>query len=81
MNLQRLILTFTREGVEIRALYRTKSGPNPGTKGRAREVTALVRAGLHDALEALQGGPVVNAGGARTLIAWDTIAVLELVND
>ena len=28
-----------------------------------------------------QAGPVVNAGGARTLIAWDTIAVIELVND
>jgi len=28
-----------------------------------------------------QAGPVVNAGGARTLIAWDTIAILELVND
>jgi len=24
---------------------------------------------------------VVNAGGARTLISWDTIAWLKLVND
>ena len=32
-------------------------------------------------LDVYPAGPVVNAAGARTLIAWDTIAVLELVND
>jgi len=32
-------------------------------------------------LDTFPAGPVVLAGGARTLIAWDTIAVLELVND
>jgi len=32
-------------------------------------------------LDVYPAGPVVNVSGARTLIAWDTIAVLELVND
>ncbi len=26
-------------------------------------------------------GPVINVGGARTLIAWDAVAVVELIND
>lgn len=56
MTLQRLVLTFTpREGIEIRALYRTKQGSNPGTKARRREVTEIVRDGLTQALEALEG--------------------------
>jgi hypothetical protein len=37
MNLQRLVLTFgPRGGVEIRTLYRTQDGSNPGTKARQR---------------------------------------------
>jgi hypothetical protein len=56
MSLQRLVLTFKPEGVEIRALYRTKQGPNPGTKARRRTVEDLARTGLRDALEALEGG-------------------------
>ncbi len=32
-------------------------------------------------LDTYPAGPVVLAGGARTLISWDTIAVVELVND
>lgn len=56
MTLQRLVLTFNPEGVEVRALYRSKNGPNPGTKARAREVQELVPTGLQDALEALEGG-------------------------
>ena len=56
MTLQRLVLTFTpREGVEIRALYHTKQGPNPGTKARRREASGLARDGLTRALQALQG--------------------------
>jgi hypothetical protein len=44
MTLPRLMLTFNREGVEIRALYRTKQGPNPGTKARRREITEIADA-------------------------------------
>ena len=56
MSLQRLVLTFKPDGVEVRALYRNMNGPNPGTKARAREVQELARTGLQDALEALEGG-------------------------
>jgi hypothetical protein len=59
MTLQRLVLTFKREGVEIRALYRKKDGPAPNTKACRREVTELARSGLQDALEALQGAECV----------------------
>jgi len=55
MTLQRLVLTFKPGGLEVRTLYRSKSGPNPGTKARRREVSELVRTGLQDALEALEG--------------------------
>jgi hypothetical protein len=56
VTLRRLILTFKPEGIEIRALYRTKQDPNPGTKACRREVEELARAGLRQALEALEGG-------------------------
>ena len=68
-ELQRLILTFTREGVEIRTLYRTKHGPHPGTKARSREVTELARSGLTRALEALDsevGAECVGTSGFTT---------------
>jgi len=57
MTLQRLVLTYTRHGVEVRALYRRRSqdGPNPGTKARQREVSSLAREGLREALRALEG--------------------------
>jgi hypothetical protein len=41
--------------VEARVLYRRQDGPNPGTKARQREATALARTGLQRALEALEG--------------------------
>jgi hypothetical protein len=56
VTLQRLVLTFKPEGVEIRALYRTQNKANPGTKARLQEVTGLVRAVLKQALEALECG-------------------------
>ncbi len=55
MTLQRLVLTFKPDGLEVRTLYRSKSGPNPGTKARRREVAQLARTGLREALEALEG--------------------------
>ncbi len=69
MTLQRLVLTFKPDGLEVRALYRRRSqdGPNPGTKARQREVSELVRDGLHDALEALAGDvEVVGTSGFTT---------------
>ena len=39
MALHRLVLTFKGEGLEVRALYKHKDGPNPGTKARCRTVT------------------------------------------
>jgi hypothetical protein len=55
VTLQRLVLTFSREGVEIRTLYRTKHAPNQGTKASQREVEELVCEGLRQALVSLEG--------------------------
>ena len=61
VSLQRLVLTFKPEGIEIRALYRLKAGPGPGTAARQREVITLVRSGVERALQALEG-PVEDLG-------------------
>ena len=50
-SLQRLVIGFERDGVTVRALYRTQQGPGPSTKARRREVAELVRTGLEQALE------------------------------
>jgi hypothetical protein len=57
MTLQRLVLNFTREGVEVCTLYRRRSQdcPNPGTAARRREVWELTRTGLGRALQAPGG--------------------------
>jgi len=54
VSLQRLVLTFTREGIEIRTLYRTKHGHNRGTRARHWEITELTRTGLTQALDTLE---------------------------
>ncbi len=56
-QLQRLVLEFKPEELVVRALYRRslEGAANPGTKARRREVSELVRSGLRDALEALEG--------------------------
>jgi hypothetical protein len=56
MTLQRLVLDFRSGEIVVRCLYRTEDGPGPNTKARRREVTELTRAGLTQALEALEGG-------------------------
>jgi hypothetical protein len=56
MALQRLVLDFRTGEVAVRCLYRSQDGAGPSTKARARKVTALVRTGLEQALEALEGG-------------------------
>jgi hypothetical protein len=74
MTLQRLILTFKPEDVEIRTLYRSKDGPDPNTKGRTREVTEFTRVGLQQALEVLEDdAECVGTSGYE--IREDTISV------
>lgn len=74
MTLQRLVLSFTSEGVEVRALYRKKNGPNPGTKARTRDITDLARIGLEQALGALAGRvEVIGTSGYE--VREDTISV------
>jgi hypothetical protein len=55
MTLQRLVLDYRSGELVVRCLYRQSGdSPGPSTKARAREVTALVRTGLEQALEALE---------------------------
>jgi hypothetical protein len=42
--------------------------------GELRETTGTL-------LDTYPAGPVLNVGGARTLIAWETVAVVELIPD
>jgi len=75
VSLQRLVLTFTPDGLEARALYRSKAGPGPGTKARRLEVTELARAGLGEALEALDAGGVILVGTSGFETREDTLNV------
>jgi hypothetical protein len=67
MDVRRLVVTFDKDGITTRALYRRKDGPGPSTKARRREVAALARDGLERALEALDGRvDVVGTAGFTT---------------
>jgi hypothetical protein len=67
VSLQRLAFTFKPKGVEIRTLYRTKSGSSPAMKARTREVAELTRTGLQEALTALERRvDVVGTSGFET---------------
>ena len=67
MTLQRLVLDYRSGELVIRCLYRSKGDSNPGTKTRRREVSGLVRTGLEQALEALEGRvDVVGTSGFTT---------------
>ena len=67
-DLKRLVLDYRTGELVVRCLYRSKGDTNPGTVCRRREVEDLVRAGLQDALTALEGGrvDVVGASGYTT---------------
>jgi hypothetical protein len=54
-ELKRLVVDYRDSELVIRCLYRTEVSAGPNTKGRLREVSGLVRTGLQDALEALEG--------------------------
>src|SRR5215213_7239538 len=56
MTLERLVLDFRNSELVVRCLYHSKGDSNPGTKTRTKEVASLTRAGLEQALEALEGG-------------------------
>ena len=55
MTLQRIVIEMKAEEMVLRCLYKTQDGPNPGTKARRSEVTEIVRSGIWEALEALEG--------------------------
>jgi hypothetical protein len=55
VTLKRLVVDFRTGELIIHCLYRSQDGAGPSTKARRREVTSLVRTGLQDALEALEG--------------------------
>lgn len=74
-QLQRLVLEFRPDGIQVRALYRTKDGPNPGTAARRREVQELTRTGLERALEALEAGDVRDLGTSGYEVREDVIGV------
>jgi len=68
-DVQRLVLDYRSGELVVRCLYRSQDGAGPSTEARAREVTALVRAGLQSALEALEAGAgaeVVGTSGFTT---------------
>jgi hypothetical protein len=73
VTFQRLVLTFTREGIEIRALYRTKHGPNRGTKARHWEITELTRTDLTKALDALKSDTGVEVVWTREFTTREDI--------
>jgi hypothetical protein len=68
-------VTFKPEGVEVRTLYRSKDGPNPGTKARVRLVADLARSGLRNTLEALDAGGAEALGSSGYEVREDTISV------
>jgi hypothetical protein len=57
-ELRSLSVVFGPDGPRLQARYVSGSAPNPGTKARMREVEELIRAGLYDALRALDEGGV-----------------------
>jgi hypothetical protein len=61
-QLQRLVIEMKSGELIIRVLYRSKGESNPGTKTRTREVTALAKSGLRDALHALGEGEATMCG-------------------
>jgi hypothetical protein len=78
-DLKRLVIGFERDGIQVRALYRSEAtqGPNPGTKARRREVITLVRSGLEQALEALVAGDVADLGTSGFTTREDTILCIN----
>jgi hypothetical protein len=65
--LQRLVLDFRTAEIVVRCLYHSKGDSNPGTKTRTKEISALAKTALEQALEALEGRvEVVSRSGFTT---------------
>jgi hypothetical protein len=75
MTLQRIVIEMKSGELILRVLYRSKGESNPGTKARTREVTALARSGLRDALEALDAGDVAICGTSGFTQREDLLSV------
>jgi hypothetical protein len=77
-QLQRLVLDFRNdEEIVVRCLYRSSlDGPNPTTKARTREVTALAKSGLRDALHALGEGEATMCGTSGFTTREDLLRVV-----
>jgi hypothetical protein len=72
MSLQRLVLDFRSGELVVRCIYRSEGDSNPGTKGR-REVAALTRTGLPQALEVLEAGVDVDMVGTSGFTSREAI--------
>ena len=53
--LQRLVLDFRSDELVVRCMYSSEDDFNPGTKRRTKVVADLVKTGLEQALQALEG--------------------------
>jgi hypothetical protein len=65
---------------------RVPKGLLPSTwQGRSLKVEHLVGGAVRETTGVLAdlypAGPILNVGGVRTLISWDTLATVELVGD
>jgi hypothetical protein len=78
MTLQRLVLDFRSGKLVVRCLYRSKGDSNPATKGRRREVAALTRTGLPQALEVLEAGVDVDMVGTSGFTSHEAILSREI---
>jgi hypothetical protein len=72
---RRLVVEFKPGGVETRVLYRTRSAPRPGTAARRGEAAQLARAGLTEALRALDAGDVADLGTSGFQVREDVLGL------
>ncbi len=82
-SLQRLVLDFRSGEIVARVLYRRslQDGPNPGTKARRREVTALARTGLTQALKALDSEAGVECVGTSGFTTREDVLLATISPD
>ena len=73
MTLQRLVLDYRTGELVMRVLYKRQGGPS--TKALSREVAALARTGLENALEALEEGPVESIGTSGSETREDVLGL------